>query len=137
MNYKKIALGTLAFFISSFVIQGMLGFALAGKYFESIEIFRIPPVISLALIQTIITGIAFSILYPMTHFRGAPAVCGLKYGLLIGFIVIPFVALDLPARFMIPSVEQWIIIQGTLGVLHYATAGVLIGLIYKNKIESE
>ena len=27
MNYKKIALGALAYFISSFVIQGLLGFA--------------------------------------------------------------------------------------------------------------
>jgi len=137
MNYKNIALGTLAFFFSSFVIQGVLGFALAGEYFESIAIFRNPPVMSLALIQTVITGIAFSILYPMTRFRGAPAISGLKYGLLIGLVVLPFVALDLPARFMIPSMQQWIIIQGTLGFLHYAMAGVLIGLINKNKMESE
>jgi hypothetical protein len=32
MNYKKITLGTLAYFISSFVIQGLLGFAFAGEY---------------------------------------------------------------------------------------------------------
>jgi len=42
MNYKKITLGTLAYFISSFVIQGLLGFAFAGEYFESISIFRNP-----------------------------------------------------------------------------------------------
>jgi hypothetical protein len=130
MKYKKIALGTLAFFVSSFVIQGLLGFALAGEYFESIIIFRNPPIIYLALVQTIITGIAFSILFPITHFRGAPLVRGLKYGLLIGVIVIPLVALDLPARFMIPSIENWILVQGILGILHYATAGILIGLIY-------
>ena len=41
MNYKKITLGTLAYFVSSFVIQGLLGFAFAGEYFESISIFRI------------------------------------------------------------------------------------------------
>jgi hypothetical protein len=63
---------------------------------------------------------------------------GLKYGLLIALIVVPFVALDLPARFMIPSMGTWILVQGVLGITHYAIAGILIGLIYgkdSNKME--
>jgi hypothetical protein len=130
MNYKKITLGTLAYFISSFVTQGLLGFAFAGEYFSSISILRIPPIIYLTLPQTIVSGIAFAILYPITNFKGTPVLRGLKFGLLIGLIMVPFVALDLPARFMIPSVGTWILVQGILGMLHYAIAGILIGLIY-------
>jgi hypothetical protein len=130
VNYKKITLGTLAFLISSFVIQGLLGFALAGEYFESISIFRNPPIMYLAVTQTIVTGIAFAILYPMTNLHGTPILRGLKFGLLIAIIVVPFVALDLPARFMIPSMGTWILVQGVLGIIHYAIAGILIGLIY-------
>ena len=138
MNYKKIIFATLAFFFSSFVIQGLLGFALAGEYFESISIFRNPPIIYLAITQTIVTGIAFAILYPITNLHGTPVLRGLKFGLLIAIIVVPFVALDLPARFMIPSMGTWILVQGVLGILHYAIAGILIGLIYgkdTNKME--
>ena len=130
MIYKKITLGTLAFLISSFVIQGLLGFALAGEYFESISIFRNPPIIYLAITQTIVTGIAFAILYPITNLHGTPVLRGLKFGLLIAIIVVPFVALDLPARFMIPSMGKWILVQGVLGITHYAIAGILTGLIY-------
>ena len=130
MKYKKITLGTLAFLFSSFVIQGLLGFALAGEYFESISIFRNPPIIYLAFTQTIVTGIAFAILYPITNLHGTPILRGLKFGLLIAIIVVPFVALDLPARFMIPSMGTWILVQGVLGITHYAIAGILIGLIY-------
>ena len=130
MNYKKITLGTLAYFTSSFVIQGLLGFAFAGEYFLSISIFRNPPIIYLALPQTVVSGIAFATLYPMTNFKGIPILGGLKFGLLIGLIMVPFVALDLPARFMIPSIGTWILVQGILGILHYAIAGILIGLIY-------
>ena len=138
MKYKKITLGALAFFISSFVIQGLLGFSLAGEYFESISIFRNPPIIYLAFTQTIVTGIALSILYPITNLGGTPLLRGLKFGLLIAIIVVPFVALDLPARFMIPSMGTWISVQGVLGITHYAIAGILIGLIYgkdTNKME--
>ena len=130
MNYKKIGLGALAYFISSFVIQGILGFAIAGEYFLNIPIMRNPPIIYLAMGQTIVSGIAFAILYPFTHFKGTLVFRGLKFGLLIGFIMVPFQALDLPARFMIPSVGTWILVQGILGILFHAMAGILIGLIY-------
>ncbi len=130
MNYKKIILGTLAYFISNFVIQGLLGLAFAGEYFKSISIFRDTPIIYLAMPQTIVAGIAFAILYPITNFKGTPVLRGLKFGLLIGLIMVPFVTLDLPARFMIPSVGTWILVQGILGIMHYAIVGILIGLIY-------
>ncbi|MBV7330426.1 hypothetical protein KFU94_19700 [Chloroflexi bacterium TSY] len=130
MYYKKVILGALAYFISSFVIQGVLGFAIAGDYFSGISILRNPPTLYFALSQTIVAGIAFSLLYPITNFKGSPIVRGLKFGLLIGFIMVPFVAFDLPARFMIPSVGTWIMVQGILGTLHYAITGILIGFIY-------
>lgn len=130
MSYKKILFSVLAFFISSFVIQGMLTFTLAGDYFLSISIMRNPPLFALSLPQTIVSGIAFALLYPRTNFTGIPVVRGLQFGLLIGFIMVPFIALDLPARFTIPSVGTWIWVQGLLGILHYAVAGILIGLIY-------
>ena len=137
MNQKKITLGTLAYFISTFVIQGLLGFAFAGEYFLSVSILRIPPTIYLALPQAIVAGIAFAILYPTTNFKGTPVLRGLKFGLLIGLIMVPFVALDLPARFMIPSVGTWILVTGILGILHYAIAGILIGLIYGRGIKED
>ena len=130
MNFKKVMLGMLAYFISSFVIQGILGFVIAGDYFLSIPILRIPPTAYLALPQAIVAGVAFAILYPFTNFNGTPVLRGLKFGLLIGLIMVSFIALDLPARFVIPSVGTWILVQGILGILHFAIAGILIGLIY-------
>jgi len=126
----KIALGTLAYFISSFVIQGILGFVIAGNYFLSIPIMRQSPLIYLSMPATILTGIAIAALYPMTHLTGTPVIRGLKFGLLTALIIVPFLALDLPGRFNIPSPATWILNQGILGIAQSAIAGVLIGLIY-------
>jgi hypothetical protein len=134
MNYKKIAFGAFAYFLSTFVIQGLVGFAVAGRYFLSIPILRIPPTAALALPQALVAGIAFATLFPFTNFKGSPVLRGLKFGLLIGLIMVPFVAFDLPARFVIPSVGTWILVQGILGILHFAFAGILIGLIYGKDI---
>lgn len=130
MNYKNMIIGAVVYFLSSLVIQGILGFVLAADYFASIPILRNPPIIYLAMSQTVIAGVAFAILYPVTNFQGAPLWRGLQFGLLIGFIMVPFVAFDLPARFMIPSMEMWIWVQVVVGMLHYAVAGSVIGLIY-------
>ena len=131
MNYTRIALGAVAFFISSFVIQGMVAFVIAGEYFASIETMRDAPLIYLGMPATLVTGIAFAILYPMTNVQGAPLMGGLKFGLLTAVLVVPFVALDIPSRFTVPSVGTWVVIQGVLGTLHFAIAGILVGLVYR------
>jgi hypothetical protein len=130
MNFRKITTGTLAFFISSFVIQGLLGFVFGGDYFLSITIMRQAPLVYLSMPATILTGIAITILYPITHISGTPVLRGLKFGFLTGSIMIPFVALDIPGRFMIPSEGTWILLQGILGIVQASVAGALIGLIY-------
>ena len=124
MNYTRIALGAVAFFISSFVIQGLVAFVLAGEYFASIATMRDAPLIYLSMPGTFVTGIAFAILYPMTNVQGAPVMGGLKFGLLTALLVVPFVALDIPSRFTVPSVGTWVSIQGVLGTLHFAIAGI-------------
>ena len=133
MNFKRIALGTLGYFISSFVIQGFLAMIFAGDYFKSISVFRESPIIYFALPQTILSGIAFSILFPYTKLRGAFIIKGLKFGLLIGLMIVPFIALDLPARFLIPSVWTWVFIQSVLGIVHFVLTGILVAFIYKNE----
>lgn len=130
MNYTKIGLGAVAFFLTSFVFQGMLGFALAGDYFANIPIMRNPPIFPLALGQALLSGLAFAALYPFTAFAGVPWLRGLKYGLFVGFIMVPFIALDLPARFDMPSISTWIWVQIVVGVLHFGVAGLLVALIY-------
>jgi hypothetical protein len=130
MNWKKITMGTVAFFISSFVIQGLLGFVLGGDYFLSITIMRPNPIAYLSMSSTIFAGIAIAILYPITNLSGTPLLRGLKFGFLTGVMMTPFVALDIPGRFMIPSESTWILLQGVLGLVHSSVAGILIGLIY-------
>lgn len=49
MKYMKIIFGMFAFFISSFVIQGILASVIAGEYFESISVFRNPPIFIMAM----------------------------------------------------------------------------------------
>jgi len=137
MDYKKITVGALSFFMSSFVVQGILGFAVAGEYYFSIPIMREAPLIYLGMPATVIMGIGFSILYPATRFSGTNLMKGLKFGLLVGSIMVPFVALDIPGRFEIPSVELWTLSQGILGIVHYAAAGILVGLVYKSASKGE
>lgn len=96
----------------------------------SITIMRPSPIVYLSMSATILTGLAISMLYPITNISGTPVLRGLKFGFLTGLIMIPFVAMDVPGRFMIPSVGTWILLQGILGMVHSSVAGALIGLIF-------
>jgi len=133
MNYKKIIYGTIVFFLCSFIIQGILGYLIAGDYIKSITILREKPLIQLGMPATLVIGIAFSVLYPLTSIKGSPAIKGLKFGLLTGMLSIPLIALDVPSRFQVPSVATWSAILGGLGVLTHVTAGILVALTYGKK----
>lgn len=88
------------------------------------------PLVHLSMLSFIISGTAFTSLYPLTNFTGTPAAAGLKFGLLAGLILVPFISLDIPGRFSIPSEWKWILIQSVLGMIQSAAAGMLVGLIY-------
>ncbi len=133
MVWKKILLGAIAYFVSSFVVNGVLGFMVEGDYFLNISIMRQEPIAYLCLPSTFLVGIAVSILYPITLLSGTLVIRGLKFGLLIGFIIIPTLALDIPGRFIIPSEGKWIVSQSILGMIHSCIAGILMGLVYKNE----
>jgi len=51
--------------------------------------------------------------------------------LIAGLIIVPFIALDLPGRFMIPSEGKWIFFQSILGFMHTIVAGILIAFVYR------
>lgn len=44
MQLVKILLSTLAYFVSSFLIQGVLAAIIASDYFSNIPVFRIEPI---------------------------------------------------------------------------------------------
>lgn len=132
MQPVKILLGALAYFISSFLIQGILAAVIALDYFSNIPVFRTEPIFYLSMGSTLLSGLGFAVLFPITNFTGSWILKGLKYGLLTALIIVPFVALDLPGRFAIPSTEKWILIQGLLGTTHSCVAGVLTSLVYKS-----
>jgi hypothetical protein len=73
MKLIKIVLGSLIFFATSFVIQGILGFVLAGDYFLTILIMRKNPLIFFSMLATPLTGVAFTLLYPKINLKGVPA----------------------------------------------------------------
>ncbi|MGJ4748402.1 hypothetical protein ACQV5M_18715 [Leptospira sp. SA-E8] len=133
MQPAKILLGAFAYFLSSFLIQGILAAIIASDYFSNIPVFRTEPIFYLSMGSTFLSGLGFAALYPITHFAGSPMFRGLKYGLLTALILVPFVAFDLPGRFSIPNIEKWIFIQGLLGIIHSCVAGILISLIYKDR----
>ncbi|TGL34840.1 hypothetical protein EHQ52_10140 [Leptospira koniambonensis] len=133
MQPVKILLGAFAYFISSFLIQGILAAVIASDYFNNIPVFRTEPIFYLSMGSTLLSGFGFAALFPITNFAGSWILKGLKYGLLTALIIVPFVAFDLPGRFAIPSTEKWILIQGLLGTIHSCVAGVLTSLVYRNR----
>jgi len=76
------------------------------------------PFLYLSMSSTFVSGFAISLLYPYTKFEGTTVVKVVKFGIISGLIILPFIALELPGRFSIPSWEKWIFFHSVLGIFH-------------------
>ncbi|PJZ75297.1 hypothetical protein [Leptospira neocaledonica] len=65
MQPVKILLGALAYFISSFLIQGILAAVIALDYFSNIPVFRTEPIFYLSMSSTLLSGLGFEYFFQL------------------------------------------------------------------------
>jgi len=48
-----------------------------------------------------------------------------------GLFLVSYIALVAPAKYTVPSVSSWMMVEGLAGLVQFAIFGVLLGLIHK------
>ena len=78
----------------------------------------------------IVQGAILAYIFPLFYRSGSPILQGLKYGLLMGLFLGTYIALVEPAKYMAPSVGEWIAVEGLASLVQFSLYGVLLGLSY-------
>jgi len=81
----------------------------------------------------LIQGAVLSYVYSILSSNGSSIAKGLTYGLLMGVFLVSYVALVEPSKYAVPSVIQWISVEGIAGLLQFSLFGLLIGMLYSRR----
>ncbi|WP_434111342.1 hypothetical protein [Methylocaldum sp. GT1TLB] len=126
----KIILGALAYIAVTFAVQAASHFGINTEHYAAIPHLRPEPIFALGIVSMVIQGTVLAWLYPHYYRRGRPVVEGCKFGIMTGSILVSYIALAEPAKYVVPSVPSWMAVEAVAGLVQFTLAGIAIGLIY-------
>ena len=128
---KHIISGTIVFIAISFATQYISHFVVNAKHYGSIPFMREEPIFILGFLTMILQGIVLSHLFKIYCKNEFIIKKGFVYGLLFGAFFVSYTALVEPAKYEVPSISSWILVEATVGILQFSLFGVFLAILFK------
>lgn len=127
----KHALSILSFIIVTFGVQESSHFIINKSHFDSIGFAREEPIMLLGFIVMIIQGVIISGSLAVLRSENVSIKDALKVSYSFGLFLVSYIALTEPAKYAVPSLFDWILIEGSAGIVQYGIYGLVLGFIHK------
>ena len=128
---KNIISGTILFILISFAAQSISHFVINAAHYASIPFMRKEPIFILGLLTMIMQGMVLSHLFMIYCKNEVTIRKGFVYGLLLSAFFVSYPALVEPAKYQVPSISSWILVEATVGIIQFSLYGVLLALLFK------
>lgn len=128
---KTILLGTLTYVFATFATQGVSHFTINRAHYAAVTFMRPEPIVALGVLSMIIQGAILTYLYPI-YARGASNWRrGLGYGVLLGAFFVSYLSLAEPAKFQVPAILRWTLVESVTGLAQFGIFGLMLGIMHR------
>jgi len=131
---KKYIIGTFIYILVSFAVQSISHFVINAEHYASVSFMRKEPIFALGFITMILQGVVLSYLFNMYGNNEFTIKKGLLFGLLITALFVSYPALVEPAKYLVPNIGSWALVEGLVGLFQFTLFGVLLSLSF-NKLK--
>ncbi|MBO3696845.1 hypothetical protein [Roseivirga sp. E12] len=132
MKVRNLMIGTASYLVASFFVQALSHFVINTQHYASISFMRPEPLMYFGLLTMIIQGIVLTLLYLKWANNTFNVNQGLKFSLLVGLFFVSYLALVEPDKYNVINVFEWILVEGSAGLVQFTIFGVLLGKFIKN-----
>ena len=129
-NGRFYALAVIAYVFATFSVQATSHFAINVDHYAAIDFMRKDEIMELGILTMILEGAILAYFFPQFYRSGPPILQGLKFSLLMGLFLGGYIVLVEPAKYMVPSVSEWIVVEGLASLAQFSLFGVLLGVLY-------
>lgn len=124
----KYLLAAVAYVVVTFALAAPWHFVLFKDLYHGFGIYnRTDPIIPLGLLSMLVQGAVLALLYPRWYRGGAPAVEGVKFGLLFGVFLFSVSTLANAAKIDVHGLGSFMAIQAVFHLLQFVATGAAIG----------
>ena len=128
---KHIITGTILFILISFAAQSISHFGINAAHYATVPFLRKEPIFILGFLTMINQGIILSHFFTIYCNNEITLRKGLVYGILMSAFFVSYPALVEPAKYQVPSISSWILVEATVGILQFSLFGVLLAALFK------
>ena len=124
-------LSIVAFVGATFVTQAISHFAVNTEHYAAVPYLRREPIFSLGVAAMLIQGAILSYLYVPLRSRYGTEAAAVKFAWLAGAFLLSYTALAEAAKYTVPAIGSWIVVEVVAGFVQFTLYGVLLGLVYR------
>lgn len=128
---KKIVVGTLLFIIVTFIVQSTSHFVVNAKHYASISFTREEVIFPLGFLTMTLQGIVLSFLFDLYSKNEYTIKKGFFFGLLMSALFVSYPTFTEPAKYEVPNIGSWILVEGTVGLIQFCLFGILLSIVFK------
>lgn len=131
---SKFILTALSYIIPTMILGYVWHLIIFKDLYDSLAIYnRTEPIIPLGFFSMIIQGVIIAWFYPYYAKGESSTQKALLFSLLFGFFLFSISTLANAAKINITSMANWLYIQTAFHLLQFSIAGLLIGLVNRQK----
>ncbi len=128
---KRHVLSVIAYVAATFVTQAVSHFGVNAEHYAAVTHLRKDPIFPLGVLSMLVQGGALSLLY--ARIAGACRTMGgaVEFAWMSGAILVSYIALAEAAKYQVPSIASWLLVEATAGFVQFTLYGWLLGLVYR------
>ena len=130
----KFTLTALAYIVPTMFLGYVWHLIIFKDVYDSLGIYnRAEPIIPLGFFSMIVQGCIIAYLYPYYARAHSSILKALVFSLIIGLFLFSVSTLANAAKIHVTSMAKWLLIQIAFHLLQFGVAGLLIGLVNRQK----
>ena len=133
---KRHVLAVLAYVVATFITQAASHFGINAGHYAAVNYMRKDPIFPLGILTMLIQGAVLSYLYARTARPKGSIAGAIEFAWMSGMVLVSYIALGEAAKYQVPSITSWLLMEGMAGFVQFSLYGILLGLIYRHFAET-
>ena len=123
----------VAYLVATFATQALSHFVLNVEHYAAVTFMRAEPIFAFGVASMVIQGTILSYLYSRMAAPRRSIGHAVGFSWLVGGVLVSYIALAEPAKYVVPDVASWIAVELLAGFVQFTAFGVLLGFVYREE----
>src|SRR5882724_4693935 len=119
-------LAIVGYVVATFATQALSHFVVFKAHYDAIPFNAASPIFALGLASMVVQGAILSWVFAQSSFRDRGMIGALGLSWLFGAFLVSYIALAEPAKYAVPDIGSWMLIEIATGAVQYTLVGLAL-----------